>query len=1160
MKKIRNIIALLLIASVFMSMQNVFAFQLLNPTGPTMSADDSMNWIATLSTEARVQRILEGNYAFVADRNKAWNKTEVYTATKSPYMNEDYEFFIPTEMANAMLGTSYKQEYIQLSQLASDTNLNTFSDPRGLCILSRSSAPVMLKYNPNNDGYYDFYTVVDAIGYILWEDIHPTDEDYEEYIRRWQQAITVPDGKKEEYKDYVNSALKAGKTTQEMMHLGENGDGPFEGISLKDLPLDTAPISQQFQAAYTNLLKMAKRYYLLEEKDEKLKKDIFDCLEWLYGHYSKQLQYKVQTGSSWPGYAFNTPYLYGNILCLMYDELTQEDLVRHTNAIFDRVPDSTSTRGGYAASWNVVNRSWVSFAYLNNAILARDEYRINHALKYMTEGYIYSIPEYQALDMPAGGILKDGSVIFHKTIPYTTGYGMTHITNISDALILGANSVFSFQNIPFYENIYDMIITNYLPFYIDNTKAKAVSGRWDPDSGKATIIPVMVLANHADSQNRLKLTKEILRVIDGYEDSYQKASSGNRASEYPAYQEELDKFWEYAKNISAAEKEDVIDKVYASMDRTLHIEKDHTVLISMSSERTEKYEAMVGGVGGTDWYVNDGALYVYNRDNKQFNTQWFTGTNKYMIPGTTVDSTPRNETFITGTKAANWGMPDNDWAGGTSDGKNSVTSMVMGNKHVSGLAGKKAYFLLNGQIVALGTGITGGQGEVKTVIDNRYADKESDGDVNNEYEIMPVAARAEDESLNATMPNAIDKDLSSGVAHEILDGWFEFEFDDVYSFEGFAIAFNKGTQRKTSFIVSVSQDGKEYKDVGTFTSNGKTNNYEFYAAPCKAKYVRLINLGNTSSNWFFVNEFTAFKSGANKEEIVESFDVPVLGYERISVDGTEVEEKFSTELSFAGAKSAHLEGFGGYAVLDDHDLYINRETINGKVFNQFYFKHGENPSGESYAYAMLPGMTEEETMAYAASPTIEIIENSTTCQGIKELESGLVGLSAYGQYVYGDLKINTPCNLLINESEQEIWVADPTLKSGLIELELPENYIVKNSKFVTRDGNKIYVNVSVERGGVCVEYEKADADDGSISVNDYRIKMKGNYIVTKLLTGAAGNFTFNITNDLNNGRAYIKGDTLYYYANTGFTGTETIKITATDETNKCSFKVYIDKE
>ena len=71
---------------------------------------------------------------------------------------------------------------------------------------------------------------------------------------------------------------------------------------------------------------------------------------------------------------------------------------------------------------------------------------------------------------------------------------------------------------------------------------------------------------------------------------------------------------------------------------------------------------------------------------------------------------------------------NNSFAGGAADLKTAVcgyslsTAPLADVKEGIHLTGNKSYFFLNGKIVCIGSNITGGEGNVCTVIDNRIID------------------------------------------------------------------------------------------------------------------------------------------------------------------------------------------------------------------------------------------------------------------------------------------------------------------------------------------------------------------------------------------------------------------------------------------------------
>ncbi len=65
-----------------------------------------------------------------------------------------------------------------------------------------------------------------------------------------------------------------------------------------------------------------------------------------------------------------------------------------------------------------------------------------------------------------------------------------------------------------------------------------------------------------------------------------------------------------------------------------------------------------------------------------------------------------------------------------------------------------------------------------------------------------------------------------------------------------AIAWLKGDQRKASFTVETSTDGKSWDAVLSGESSGATNDFESYTfSPVSARYVRIVGHGNSVNQW-----------------------------------------------------------------------------------------------------------------------------------------------------------------------------------------------------------------------------------------------------------------------------------------------------------------------
>ncbi len=729
----KRILCTILAVMLVFSMQPCYAL-LSTDTGATMHNTAGEDWIKDHSAEARVERILNGNIAFIDGQTRMWNKTAAEVMEAVAYYSDGI-FYIPSECANRLFGLTIEDEYVTSECIVENTEYKCFTDPRGFCLFSTDISCVKTTYNPNIHGYYDFYTVVYAMNSILWDDIEPTADDYSSYIANWQKVLTVPTGKYSTYSKYYSDYVENGDKIEENIVLSNEGIfstalsdvSGDEDIVFTDLEINSSAMSSMLYKAYTEVFTIAKTYYMKKAKtitDTEMKNKVIECLDYLYEYYSQALILNDNQGGSWPNYAFNIPYLYGNILCLMYDAMSDEDRIKHTNAIFDRVPDPTTSRGRYAADMRLANLSWCSVAYLNNAILAKDSYRVNYALRYLSSALMYNVQYHGELDWDTDGIYKDGSIKFHNNLAYNTGYGSVNIENFANLLMLSKGTVFDVRNTPYYDNIYTIIENNYLPFYIENIKMKAVSGRYQAHTAIANIKAMIVIANGAkDDDVRKSLSQKIINVIDGYTDSYDSVSTSDyRIMSAPNVQEEYDIFKNYTSEMTA-EAAVTSNTIYHNMDRSIYKGDGFSAVFSMNSSRTAKYEALADGSGNTDWYVNEGAVYVYTGDNSQFNTTWMKIADRYAIPGTTVVNKERSTIYTTSTSDPE--LSTQDWAGGVTDGTNSVLGMKIGDSVVTGsdcstgLNGNKSYFVINGKIICIGSGIYGGTDEVHTTIDNR---------------------------------------------------------------------------------------------------------------------------------------------------------------------------------------------------------------------------------------------------------------------------------------------------------------------------------------------------------------------------------------------------------------------------------------------------------
>ena len=740
-KKISSI----LILAAMLIVSSVSAGATLNPTGPTTEAATNTTYFEEWSAEGRVESFLDGNYAFAKDGQFAWADDEKQDMGEAAYVEND-EMYIPSEFANTVFEGDYAEEFVSLSDIAADTGLSLFFDPIGFAMLSENENAVNTQVSNATIGYKDYYTVSDAIGFLTWEDVDEdefTQDDRSEYIARWQGLLTVPsDYEGDAVNTWKNNLSRQYNSIHRKLNLdGERGGVPFTDADLSQFPDDkwtrsSGEYTSVITQCYDNLFVLAKYYRYYEPDNDELCDEIIDVLDYLLeNHYSKEIdRYNKTSGNdstprgSWTVYQLTIPFSYSNILCLMADDMLQREIQEHTDAIFDRTIDPTVKNAGVTYEYTA-NRMWRTLGYFNTAVLAGDYERMNYAMRYINQ--VFSLyPEKSTLTYPTDGFYEDGSMIFHGYIPYNLGYGDSFYVTLSEMITLTEDTAFSVEKVHNFENIYTFLKKSFLPFYTDNIEMHMVVGRSKAlNTGLSMIRSALIIAGTADEETQTDLIGEIKKsfynYLDGYE-NYDESTSTDDDYVFSAAARDIT-FWNNKEELwdkaEALPPEDRCD-VYYNMDRAQWRNDEYTAALSMSSERVMKYEAQ-GTQNLRGWYTGDGMLYLYTGDQKQYTRNYFDKVNALFMPGTTVDETKRTEG-----NTKNGMMSGNSWAGGATDGKNAVCGYELSTAPLAdvpqgiSIEGRKSYFLLNGKVVCIGSGITGGEGEVCTVVDNRLIDIE----------------------------------------------------------------------------------------------------------------------------------------------------------------------------------------------------------------------------------------------------------------------------------------------------------------------------------------------------------------------------------------------------------------------------------------------------
>jgi len=112
--------------------------------------------------------------------------------------------------------------------------------------------------------------------------------------------------------------------------------------------------------------------------------------------------------------------------------------------------------------------------------------------------------------------------------------------------------------------------------------------------------------------------------------------------------------------------------------------------------------------------------------------------------------------------------------------------------------------------------------------------------------------------------NAIDNNLATRWSSDGVGQWIQADLGSTQNICSVDIAWYKGNERASHFVISTSTDGTTFTNKFSGDSSGTTLNSEKYTFPATdARYVRVTVNGNTVSNWASITELDIFGTSAS---------------------------------------------------------------------------------------------------------------------------------------------------------------------------------------------------------------------------------------------------------------------------------------------------------
>ncbi len=128
-----------------------------------------------------------------------------------------------------------------------------------------------------------------------------------------------------------------------------------------------------------------------------------------------------------------------------------------------------------------------------------------------------------------------------------------------------------------------------------------------------------------------------------------------------------------------------------------------------------------------------------------------------------------------------------------------------------------------------------------------------------------------DNSPNNTEGNSVDNDLSTKWSNLGLGSWLQFDLGQEKQICDIGISWYKGDFRYIDFLVSVSSDGYDFRQVFSSTNSYTTDDIEIYDIPdTVGKYLRITVTGNSVNDWASINEVDVFANPIQKESLTSA--------------------------------------------------------------------------------------------------------------------------------------------------------------------------------------------------------------------------------------------------------------------------------------------------
>lgn len=762
--------------------------------------------------------------------------------------------------------------------------------------------------------------------------------------------------------------------------------------------------------------------------DPQLRDDVVGALQWLHENwYNAGIPFAPQTpDNNWFAWELGVPLAMVDVLALMYDDLTAEQVEQNLAAIDHFLPRPDKL--GLSVGWNLAsegaNLAWASTSIGKRGILGRDGAKIEQATTALS-------PLFEYAELGGNGFYRDGSVLFHEGFPYTTGYGWSNVVDPTVAVVLYEGSPWAITD-PDKDNLVQWVKDSFVPFVWRNRIPDSLAGRniaRPPGQDRATgLVRIALDQQHfASPEDRVLLRSLAKYLLTSDPDSTFFSSA--TLPQIIAAREILD--------------DDTVEPFdpgstytqFPAMDRSVAQRPDFAFGVAAFSSRTQNYES-INNENVRGWHTADGRTTLYTSDLDQYGSGYWATIDSTRIPGTTVQEHVADDVVapqlgrlvLQGPTTVTEEFDDLDgifyrtprWQLETSD------------PQTFGGDASRLRRTENSQetiTLRLDSGITGFSLAVHhTQLSDLSRLRVMSSPNNSSYGPVRLTTTATGQT----------------------DGWSHVTVTPAAALPG-------GTKYlRVHLMPSVPQAFGTEDWVGGVELDGTFGATGMQLATPEQSLT-------ATKSWFVLDdEVVAVGSGIGStdgravETVVENRRLTDRFPGTLTVDGQVLGAEDGVQ-DVAGARWASLHGGVegsdlGYVFPDGADVTAKHESrtgtwegignSRGEVANRFAslgIGHGVDPTDAGYSYVLLPGQGPDATARYAAQPQAEVLARTSEVHAVREASLGVVAANVWQDspttvQVDGEdfLTVSERAAVMTREDAEGLTVAvsDPTQGAG----------------------------------------------------------------------------------------------------------------------------------